>query len=152
MLLGIAFHLLSLAPLLGLHFLSFLLFLCPLLSLLATVLSEPPISKSHPAGIPPQLGCDEGFKERTVGESSCQGSQLSRCCFLLRLGPVLCLCTAPFTSARFVSPPVKLLPGDLGNKGTEMKTNYYYCLHLTNAQGLRPLNGNNSFIFSLIKK
>lgn len=31
-----------------------------------------------------------------------------------------------------------------------MKTNYYYYLCLTNAQGLRPLNGNNSFFLSYI--
>lgn len=33
-----------------------------------------------------------------------------------------------------------------------MKTNYYYCLFLTNAQGLKPLNGSNYFFPSYIKK
>lgn len=33
-----------------------------------------------------------------------------------------------------------------------MKTNDCYCLCLTNAQGLGPLNGNDSFFFSCIKK
>lgn len=49
-------------------------------------------------------------------------------------------------------PICKITTGCLGNKGTEMKTNYYYCLCLTNAQGLKPLNGSNYFFFSYIKK
>lgn len=52
--------------------------------------------------------------------------------------------------AQLCSPICKTAPRDLRNKGTEMKTSYYYCLHLTNAHGLRAINGSNSFYFFLI--
>lgn len=42
-------------------------------------------------------------------------------------------------------PICKITTECLGDKGTEMKTNYYYGLFLTNAQGLKPLNSSNSF-------
>lgn len=147
MLSSIAFHLLSFLTPSWTAFSLFptiYLFLC----LLTTELSELPIPKSQEVAVL-QLQQDEGFEQRSE-RSQLPGQLPVQVCFLLHLCPGLVpLHNFIYFCLLF---PICKITECLGNKGTEMKTNYYYCLFLTNAQGLKPLNGSNSFFPLLYKE